>query len=75
MEAYGLWAVLGVVFVICAVGFVGAPLWVNTLVAAGALWVLQPPAWLWAVFAGIAVFFNLKPLRRYTLSNIVFNLF
>ncbi len=60
--------VVGLIAVLFVLGYMGAPLWIWTLVGAAALYGFGAPLWLWVVFGVPAVLFNLSPLRRAILS-------
>lgn len=60
-----LWAaVLGIVLVALALGFVGAPVWAWTLAAIVACFGFGAPVWLWIVVGVLAILFNIAPIRR-----------
>ncbi len=64
-----LWiGVLGVVLLVCVLGFTGAPLYLWTLFAAAALWGSGAPAWLWTAFGVLALVLNARPVRRRLVS-------
>ncbi|MBC7371976.1 MAG: acyl-CoA dehydrogenase, partial [Bdellovibrionaceae bacterium] len=58
-----MWAVLGSLVVILAVGYLGSPLIVWTIVVAAIMIGFKAPIWLLAVFAVIMVIFLIKPIR------------
>src|SRR5690606_9740199 len=58
-----------IVLAVLVLGFVGAPFWAWTVLAAAALWVFQAPEWLWIVAGVVAVVGNIKPIRRMLLST------
>lgn len=57
-------AALGVLLVLFALGFTGAPLWAWALAGLVALVGFGAPLWLVGVFAALALVFNVRPLRR-----------
>lgn len=63
------WNVAGVVLVLVALAFVGAPRLLWTLVAGAALFGWGAATWAWAVFAGLALLFNVGPIRRPLLTR------
>lgn len=67
MPAWTMWAGIGLVFLI--LGYTGTPLWVWALAGVAALLGAGAPAWLLAAFIALALIFNIKPLRRTTLSS------
>ncbi|MEN0058306.1 MAG: acyl-CoA dehydrogenase family protein, partial [Bdellovibrio sp.] len=70
------WAwVLASVVLLLFVGFFGSPLLVWTLALAALMAGFGAPVWLWAVFAVIAVIFNLPPLRAALVTSGVFAIF
>ena len=62
-------AIIGVLVVLFALGFTGAPLLIWALAGAVALYGFGAPVWLWAVFGVLVVLFNVKPIRRAVLSS------
>lgn len=70
------WAwVLASVVLLLFVGFFGSPLIVWTLALAAILVGFAAPIWLWAVFAVLAVIFNLPPIRSALITSGVFGIF
>ena len=64
----GVVGFLGVVLLVCVLGFRGAPLWLWTLCAAAALWGLGAPGWLWIASGLLALLLNVRPIRRRLIS-------
>lgn len=62
---------LGFVVATLILGFVGAPLILWTLLAAGVLAAAQAPVWLWIAFAAVAVVFNVPAIRKVLVSSAV----
>jgi len=60
--------ILGIAFLVCVLGFIGAPLSLWTLFAAAALWGLGAPTWLWIACGLLALLLNARPIRRRLLS-------
>lgn len=58
------WLLLFVLAAALGLGFVGAPLWAWTALAAVLLLGLGAPTWLWIAFLALAAVFNLRALRR-----------
>jgi acyl-CoA dehydrogenase len=56
-------------------GFVGAPLFLWTLLVAAILFFAQVNPICWAIFAALAVIFNIKPIRALLVSSIVMKVF
>jgi acyl-CoA dehydrogenase len=65
--------VAGGLIVALALAFLGAPLLLWTVVAAGFLYGLGAPAGLWIAFGLVAAIFNLPPLRR-AVTLVIFKL-
>lgn len=63
-----VYAWLGTIAVLLAIGYVGSPLIVWTLAIAAVLIGFGAPEWLLIAFAVVAVIFNVKPLRRIVAS-------
>jgi acyl-CoA dehydrogenase len=63
-----LWS-LATIILVLIIGFLGAPLFVWTIVLAAVLIGFGAPVWLLAIFGVIAVIFNLPPLRRMIASG------
>ena len=59
---------IGLVLLVCFLGFTGAPLWLWTAVSGATLWGLGPPSWLVLLFGLLALTLNVRPLRRALLS-------
>ncbi len=57
-----------VVLVVGTLGYVGAPMWLHTLVWALVLYGAGAPVWLWIVFGLVALAFNIVALRRAIVS-------
>ena len=66
-------SILGVVVV--TMGFLGAPLFLWTGVIAAGLFILEVPTNAWIAFGSVAFVFNVTPIRRFTVSNILMNVF
>lgn len=67
---YPLWAVIvSMVLVAVLFAFWGLPLWAWAIAGFVALWGFSAPAWSLWVFGGLAVLFNVKPLRRVILTG------
>jgi len=65
-----LWAsVLGVVVVLAALAYTGARLWIWALAGAMALYGFGAPVWLFGVYVGLALVFNITPVRRALIST------
>lgn len=76
MLAENCWLVCGVtVFLVLVFGFTGAPLFLWTALAAGLLYLAQPPLWAWITFGALAVIFNIKPIRALLISSGVMKVF
>jgi acyl-CoA dehydrogenase len=58
-----VWAVVGSLVVILAVGYLGSPLIVWTIVIAAILIGFKAPIWLLAIYAVVMVIFNIRPIR------------
>ncbi len=69
-ENFGMYT-LGAIFLIFALGFVGAPFIAWTVFGAVALIGFGAPMWLMTLAAVIAVVFNVVPIRRILVSSIV----
>ena len=67
-------AVIGVIVLVLALGYAGAPLWLWTAATAVALYGFGAPAWLWIVFGVLAVLFNVTAIRRGLLSASIMKL-
>ncbi len=63
------WVVVAWLLAFWAAGYAGAPLLVHTLLAAGLLYGLGAPAWLWAPLGALAVIFHAPVLRRLLVSG------
>lgn len=70
-----LYTVLPIIVCALAFGFLGAPLWLWTILGAVAVFGFHSPSWLTIVFILSAVVFNLPFLRRYLLSLPVLKAF
>ncbi|MEM1042816.1 MAG: acyl-CoA dehydrogenase [Bacteroidota bacterium] len=68
------WAALGVLAVLFALGFTGAPLWLWAAAGLAALVGFGAPLWLTVVFAVLAVVFNIPAVRRALLTRPVMGL-
>ncbi len=68
------WAVLGVLTVLFALGFTGAPLWLWAVAGLVALVGFGAPVWLTALFLVLAVVFNVPAIRRSVLTRPVMGL-
>lgn len=67
---YPLWAVIvSMVLVATLLAFWGTPLWIWAIAGFVALWGFSAPAWLFAVYGGLVVVFNIKPIRRMLVSG------
>ncbi|MDR3606925.1 MAG: acyl-CoA dehydrogenase [Oligoflexia bacterium] len=60
---------------ILGLGFLGAPLWAWTLLAAAVLGGLGATPMVWGIFAALAILFNIPPIRTILVSRAVMNLF
>ena len=60
--------VLGLVVLVCVLGFTGAPPWLWALCAAAAFWGFGAPVWLWIGLAALALLINGRPIRRRLVS-------
>lgn len=70
------WAwVLGSVVLLLFVGFFGSPLIVWTVALAAIMAGFGAPMWLWAVFAVLAIVFNIPPIRTALVTSGVFAIF
>jgi acyl-CoA dehydrogenase len=66
------WAIaLSVIVAVVTLGYVGAPLWLWTLLAAGLLYWIKLPVAGWIVFGVLAAIFNLPPLRQLLVTSWV----
>ncbi len=63
------WVVLAWLLAFWAAGYAGAPLLAHTLLAAGLLYGLGAPAWLWAPLGALAAIFHVPALRRLLVSG------
>lgn len=63
------WVVVAWLLAFWAAGYAGAPLLAHTLLAAGLLYGLGAPAWLWAPLGALAVIFHAPVLRRLLVSG------
>lgn len=70
-EDWTAWAALGSLLTIFALGFLGAPLLVWTIVLAAILVGFGSPVWLLGLYAVVMLIFNIRPLRRALVSSIV----
>jgi acyl-CoA dehydrogenase len=68
-EGMTLWAVLGSVIVVLALGFTGAPLLAWTVAIAALLVGFGAPTWLLGAFVVVAAIFNIRPIRRALIST------
>ncbi len=68
------WAVLGILAVLFALGFTGAPLWLWAVAGLVALVGFGAPLWLTALFLVLAVVFNVPAIRRTVLTRPVMGL-
>ena len=65
-----IWAaVVGVLVVLCALGYTGARLWIWAVAGAVALYGFGAPVWLWAAYVVLALLFNVPPLRWTLISS------
>ncbi len=69
---WSIWGVLALAVLVC--GFLGAPLLVWTAIAAGILWIIQPPLWAWIAAGVVALVMNVRPIRRVLITSIVFKI-
>ncbi|MCZ6633473.1 MAG: acyl-CoA dehydrogenase [bacterium] len=60
--------ILGVVVLVSVFGYVGAPLWLWTVLVGGVLWGIGISGWGWGVFGILGVIFNVRPIRRICVS-------
>jgi len=65
--------VAGVLLLLVALGYTGAPFWAWTIGSAALLWGFAAPLWLWIVFTIIALIFNITFLRRRLVSAPMMN--
>lgn len=68
-----LWAVVGSLVGLLAVGFFGSPLIVWTIAVALILVGFKAPMWLLAVYVVVMAIFNIKPLRAALVTKAVMN--
>ena len=61
----------GLLIVLLALGYTGAPLWLWAIAGVAALYGFAAPAWLWAVFGVLALVMNIAPLRRALFTGVV----
>lgn len=67
---YPLWAVIvSVLIVATLLAFWGAPLWIWAIGGFIALWGFSAPTWVFWVFAGLIILFNVKVVRRTLLTG------
>ncbi|MCH8569592.1 MAG: acyl-CoA dehydrogenase [Balneolales bacterium] len=71
-SSWPIW--LGAAVFVLAAGFTGAPLLVWLAGAAIIMWGFAAPVWAWSALGIIALFFAVKPVRKYTVSNGVMKL-
>lgn len=64
-----VWATIGSLLAILAIGFVGAPLIVWAMALAAILYAFAAPLWLLGAFVAIMAIFILTPLRRALVSS------
>ncbi len=64
-------AVIGTIIAIFALGFLGAPLIVWTVVVSAALWCFGAPVWLLGTYVGLSAIFFITPIRRALISPLV----
>ena len=64
-------AIVGLVVLVCILGFLGAPFWVWTTGIGIALWGFGAATWAWWIFCMITLIFNLRPVRRTLLSTTI----
>jgi acyl-CoA dehydrogenase len=62
-------AVIGTIVAICAMGFVGAPLFVWTVVVAAAAWGFGAPVWLVGAYVVVSLIFIIPALRATLVSS------
>ena len=60
---------LGILVLVCVLGFNGAPLWLWTALSAAVLWAFGATGGPWLGFGVLAGLFNLRPLRRILISS------
>jgi acyl-CoA dehydrogenase len=68
------WVVAAIVLVIGALTYLGAPLWLHTLVGGIVLYGAGAPLWMWIVFGVLAIVFNVPAVRRPLVSAPVMKL-
>ncbi len=64
-------SIAGSILVLLAIGFLGSPLIVWTIVGAAILWGFAAPIWLLSAFIVVMALFLIVPIRRAVFSNIV----
>ncbi|MDZ4676775.1 MAG: acyl-CoA dehydrogenase [Oligoflexia bacterium] len=64
-------AFITMLVIVLALGFLGAPFIVWTIVVGALLIGFNAPVWVLAVFAVIAVVFNIKPIRQMLVSSVI----
>ncbi len=70
-----MWMALGSALVLATLGFLGGPLWLWTAVGFAILHGFAAPMYAWAVFAVVAVIFNIPILRQFLVSMPVMQTF
>jgi len=69
------WALVLMLVAAWVLGYFAAPLWLWTLAVAGGLWLAGVSAAAWAIFAVVAVLFNVTLLRRALISTPLLKVF
>ena len=75
LNEYMLYYQLAGVMAVLIAGFVGAPFWAWTILAAIFCAGMAVPPGVWIGLGVVAFFFNVKPVRQYTISNIIMRVF
>lgn len=57
-----------------SLGFLGAPLWLWTVLVALVLWGVAAQTWAWVVFGVVAIVLNVRPIRRVLISGPIMSM-
>lgn len=70
LTQFPVWTIIvGFMIVATAFAFAGAPLWLWAITGFVTLWGLHAPVWLIVTYVVLCLIFNIKPLRRATVTN------
>ena len=67
---YPAWTIVaGFLLAFLLLAFWGAPLYIWALAGLVTLWGLNAPMWLIGAYVGVCLLFNIKPIRRFVITN------